>query len=75
MKFKYKRFRILPTKAFPERKYLLRPIIPILLNWQDKKIGYEVLIEKIIYPRLSRLRNNFLNGVSKGDSPLVSPGV
>ena len=45
MKFKYKKFRIFPTKAFPKRKYLFRPIIPIVVNWQDKKIGYEVLLD------------------------------
>lgn len=45
MKFKYKKFRIPPTPAFPERKYLLRPIIPVLITYKDKTIGYEALLD------------------------------
>jgi hypothetical protein len=45
MKFKYKKFRVPPTVAFPERKYLLRPIIPILISYQNKTIGYEALLD------------------------------
>ncbi|MDP2860868.1 MAG: hypothetical protein Q8N98_04110 [bacterium] len=45
MKFKYKRFRLLPTSAFPQRKYLLRPIIPVLIGYGEKQIGYEALLD------------------------------
>lgn len=45
MKFKYKKFRILPSSAFPERKYLLRPIIPLLITCKGKSIGYEALLD------------------------------
>ena len=45
MKFKYKRFRIFPTPAFPQRRYLLRPIIPLLITYKGKTIGYEVLLD------------------------------
>lgn len=45
MKFKYKKFRISPTLAFPQRKYVFRPIIPVVLSCKDKSIGYEVLLD------------------------------
>lgn len=45
MKFKYKKFRILPSSAFPERKYVLRPIIPVTITYNEKSIGYEALLD------------------------------
>jgi hypothetical protein len=45
MKFKYKKFRVPLSPAFPKRKYLLRPIIPLLLTYQDRTIGYEALLD------------------------------
>lgn len=45
MKFKYKKFKISPSPAFPERNNLLRPIIPIIISYNDRKIGYEALID------------------------------
>ncbi len=45
MKFKYKKFRVPPTPAFPKRKYLLRPIIPVLITYGERTIGYEALLD------------------------------
>ena len=45
MKFKYKKFRIPPTLAFPKRKHLLRPIIPVQISYKDLTIGYEALLD------------------------------
>jgi len=45
MKFKYKKFRISSTPAFPQRKYVLRPIIPILITHKGRTIGYEALLD------------------------------
>jgi len=45
MKFPYKTFRVKPTKAFPERTKLLRPIIPIRLTYHSKSVNYEVLLD------------------------------
>lgn len=45
MKFKYQKIQIEKSEAFPERKFILRPIIPIILRHEDKKVGYRVLID------------------------------
>jgi len=45
MKFKYKKFKIPPSAAFPERKYLLRPIIPLLITYNSRTVGYEALLD------------------------------
>jgi hypothetical protein len=45
MKFRYKKFKLPSSLAFPQRKYVFRPIIPIVLSCKDKSIGYEVLLD------------------------------
>ena len=45
MKFGYKKIPAGPSEAFPKRKEILRPIIPITIEYNGKKIGYEVLID------------------------------
>lgn len=45
MKFKYKKIKFKPTPAFPERKYLYKPIIPVILHYKKFSIGYEALID------------------------------
>lgn len=45
MKFRYQKIRAGKSEAFPERGFLLRPIIPIILEHNDKKVGYKVLID------------------------------
>jgi len=45
MKFKYQKIGVAKSEAFPDRKSILRPIIPIILKYKDKKVGYRVLID------------------------------
>jgi len=46
MKFPYKRLRIIsPPDFLPGSSYLLRPIIPVILHYDGKSIGYEALID------------------------------
>jgi len=45
MKFKYQKIRAKKSEAFPERKFILRPVIPIILEHESKKVGYKVLID------------------------------
>ncbi len=45
MKFKYQKVVARESEAFPERKFILRPIIPIILEYKEKKVGYRVLID------------------------------
>lgn len=45
MKFSYKKFRVPPSEAFPSRKYVFRPIIPVQLSWKGNSVGYEALLD------------------------------
>ena len=45
MRFRYQKIRTKESEAFPERKFILRPIIPIILERKNKKVGYKVLID------------------------------
>lgn len=45
MKFKYQKIAARATEAFPERKFILRPVIPIILEKDGKKVGYWALID------------------------------
>jgi hypothetical protein len=46
MKFRYLSFKtITPSEAFPLQKEILRPIIPIVLGYRNKKVRYPVLID------------------------------
>lgn len=45
MKFRYQKIAAKGSEAFPERKFILRPVIPIILEYQDKKVGYKALID------------------------------
>ena len=45
MKFKYKKFPADSIPSHPDRKNIIRPVIPIYLRNGDKRIGYEVLID------------------------------
>ena len=44
MKFGYKEFPVPPTDAFPNTKKIFRPIIPVTIEYDGKKIGYEALL-------------------------------
>lgn len=43
MKFKYRKINL--KDPFSKRKYILRPIIPVSLQYKDKSIYYEALID------------------------------
>lgn len=45
MKFKYQKISAKESEAFPERKFILRPVIPIILEHEGKKVGYRALID------------------------------
>lgn len=45
MKFQYQKIGIEESEAFPDRKFILRLIIPIILEHGDRKVGYKVLID------------------------------
>lgn len=45
MKFKYLKFPAEPTEAFPDRKYALRPVLPVTIENNGKKIKYFVLVD------------------------------
>lgn len=43
MKFKYRKINL--KDPFSNKKYILRPIIPVSLKYEDKSIHYEALID------------------------------
>lgn len=45
MKFRYQKIIVKESEAFPERKFILRPVIPVILEDRDKKVGYRTLID------------------------------
>lgn len=45
MKFRYQKIQAGKSEAFPERNFILRPIIPIILRVGDKKVGYKALAD------------------------------
>ncbi len=45
MKFGYKVIPALPSNAFPNRKTIARPVIPIKLEHDGKTVGYEALLD------------------------------
>lgn len=45
MKFPYIKLPINPSEALPERKTILRPIIPVILEFGQNKTGYMALID------------------------------
>jgi len=45
MKFSYLKFPAQPTEAFPDRKWALRPVLPVTLKNEDKKITIQALID------------------------------
>jgi len=44
MKFSYKKF-ILEKPVFLDRKIILRPILPIQIEYRNKQVGYEVVVK------------------------------
>ncbi len=45
MKFPYKQLPANPSVAFPKRTKIYRPIIPVTIEYNGKKVGYEALID------------------------------
>ena len=45
LKFSYKKFPSDPNEAFPDHKGALRPVIPIAVKNEGKKIDYLALID------------------------------
>jgi len=45
MKFKYRKIFVGPSLAFPQREFVLRPIIPISLIYKKKSLRYEALVD------------------------------
>lgn len=45
MKFKYRQVVVDSSEAFPKRKYILRPIIPVSLIYNDRRLRFEALID------------------------------
>src|SRR3990167_6974898 len=49
MKFSYLKFPAQPTEAFPDRKWASRPVLPVTLKNEDKKITIQALIDSGYY--------------------------
>lgn len=45
MKFPYIKFPQHFSEAFPERKTILRPVIPVILEFEEVKTGYLALVD------------------------------
>lgn len=45
MKFKYRKIFVGSSKAFPQRTFVLRPIIPISIIHKKKSLRYEALVD------------------------------
>lgn len=45
MKFKYRKIFVGSSKAFPYRKFILRPVLPVSLIYEKKSLRYEALID------------------------------
>jgi len=45
MKFRYKEVEARPTEAFPQKTKTYRPIVPVVLEYENKKIGCEALLD------------------------------
>lgn len=45
MKFSYRELEVLPSPASRKKKKVLRPIIPVLLIYGKKMVGYEALVD------------------------------
>lgn len=45
IKFKYRKVAVAPSQAFPKRKYVPRPIIPLSIIIGGKRLRYEALID------------------------------
>jgi hypothetical protein len=45
MKFKYAKWPSKPTEAFPQRHSTLRPIIPIVIKYQDRRVRIFALLD------------------------------
>ncbi|MBI2007282.1 MAG: retroviral-like aspartic protease [Candidatus Blackburnbacteria bacterium] len=45
MKFFYRELEVFPSPASRKKKKVLRPIIPVILVYDNKMVGYEALID------------------------------
>ncbi len=45
MKFNYLKFPSTPNEPFPNRKYALRPVLPVLIKNNGQKINYGAIID------------------------------
>jgi len=45
MKFKYSRWLLNPTAAFPHQYSILRPVIPIAIKYQNKQLRISALLD------------------------------
>jgi hypothetical protein len=45
MKFRYLKFPAVPTEPFPERRYALRPVLPICVKNGSKSICYYAIVD------------------------------
>ena len=45
MKFSYQKIQAEKSEAFPKRRFILRPIIPVIFKIGGKKVGYKALID------------------------------
>ncbi len=45
MKFGYKEIPTNPSEAFPDRRKVFRPIIPVKIEYNGRQIGYEALLD------------------------------
>jgi hypothetical protein len=45
MKFEYSKFPGIPTEPFPDRRYALRPVLPITVKKNGKDLKYHAIVD------------------------------
>ena len=81
MKFKYRKVFVGPSLAFPQREFVLRPVIPISLIYKKKSLRYEALIDSgsdyILFPAVlgKKLGINIESGKKESVSGVSGPAL
>lgn len=81
MKFKYRKVFVGPSLAFPQREFVLRPVIPISLLYKKKSLRYEALVDSgsdyILFPAAlgKKLGINVESGQRESVSGVSGPAL
>lgn len=81
MKFKYRKIYVGSSVAFPNREFVLRPVVPISLIYKKKALRYEALIDSgsdyILFPAAlgKRLELNIESGRRESVSGVSGPAL